>query len=107
MLELVSLHSTSMSIIGSMVYFGHPVLLRTSSISYRQTVGNKVSGRGRSDTYKISSSRRSPLRRILNIIMSGFYSVLDEIYRNKLYYFRLTKRRLSYLNTHKLINLIN
>ena len=32
MLELVSLHSTSMSIIGSMVYFGHPVLLRTYGI---------------------------------------------------------------------------
>ena len=31
-LELVSLHSTSMSIIGSMVYFGHPVLLRTYGI---------------------------------------------------------------------------
>ena len=35
MLELVSLHSTSMSIIGSMVYFGHPLLLRTYGISYR------------------------------------------------------------------------
>ena len=35
LLELVSLHSTSMSIIGSMVYFGHPVLLCTSGISYR------------------------------------------------------------------------
>ena len=35
LLELVSLHSTSMSIIGSMIYFGHPVLLRTSGISYR------------------------------------------------------------------------
>ena len=33
-LELVSLHSTSMTI-GSMVYFGRPVLLRTSGISYR------------------------------------------------------------------------
>ena len=51
------------------------------------------------------SSRRSSLRRILNIIMSGFYSVLDEIYRNEPYYFILAKRQLPYLNTHKLINL--
>ena len=39
------------------------------------------------------------------ISISGFYSVLDEIYRNKLYYFKSTKRRLSYFITHKLINL--
>ena len=34
--------------------------------------------------------------------MSGFYSVPDEIYRNKPYYFISTK---SYFNRHELINL--
>ena len=112
-LELVSLHFTSMSIIGSMVHFGHPLLLRTYGISYRILPERTVRRLGikcrvvnkslaRSDTYKISSSRHLPLRRILNIIMSWFYSVLDEIYRNES---KSIKHRLSYFITHKLINL--
>ena len=106
LLELVSLHSASMSIIGSMVYFGHPVLLRTSGISYRilpeRTVRRlgikcRVVNKSLAEAtltkchHSGESSRHSPLRRILNIkvdiIMSGFYSVLDEIYRNEPYYF--------------------
>ena len=73
MLELVSLHSTSMNIIGSMVYFDLlPVLLRTSGISYlilpertvrRLGIKCRVVNKSLAEaTYKISSSRRSPLR---------------------------------------------
>ena len=102
-MELVLLHSTSMSIIGSMVYFGHPVPLRTSGISYRilpeRTVRRlgikcRVVNKSLAEatlTYKMPSSRRSPLRRILNIIMSGFYPVLDENYRNELYDLQISK----------------
>ena len=115
-LELVSLHSTSMSIIGSMVYFGHPVLLRTSGISHRILPERTVRRLGIKCRVVNKSWTEATLTKYhhRDVYHSGEYCISSWVVSTQFSMKTIEtnhitcksiKHRLPYFITHKLINL--